>query len=127
MVVIPKGAVIEVTCQANTGPLECKTLVLFEPLSEFELPYGLELSETLLGADKSRLSRLYVKVCNTINHDICLKRRTVLGHLGLVKLVTTLEVKLKENNKLNDSPGDTENIIGYKEDEVEAKVTNSEP
>ena len=43
MVVIPKGAVIVVTCRANTGSLECKTPVLFEPLSKFELPYGLEL------------------------------------------------------------------------------------
>ena len=127
MVVIPKGAVIEVTCCANTGPLEHKTPILFEPLSEFELPYGLELSETLLCADKSSSSRLNVKVCNTTNHDIHLKGRTVLGHLQLVKSVTPLEVKLKENNSLNDSPSDTENVTGYKVDEVEANVSNSEP
>ena len=114
MVVIPKEAVIEVTCHANTGPLERKTPVLFEPLSEFELPYGLALSETLLCADKGSSSRLNVKVCNTTNHDIHLKGRTVLGHLQLVKSVTSLEVKLRENNNLNDSPSDTENVTGYK-------------
>ena len=94
-VVIPKAAVIEVTCRANTGPFERKTPVLFEPLSEFELPYGFELSETLLCADKGSSSRLNVKVCNTTNHDIHLKGRTVLGHLQLVKSVTPLEVKLR--------------------------------
>ena len=126
-VVIPKEAVIEVTCRANTGPLECRTPILFELLSEFELPYGLELSETLLCADKGSSSRLNVKVCNTTNHDICLKGRTVLGHLQLVKLVTPLEIKLKENNSSNDSPSDTENITECKVDEVEANVSNSEP
>ena len=126
-VVIPKGAVIEVTCRANTGPLERKTPVLFEPLSEFELPYGLELSETLLCADKGSSSRLNVKVCNTTNHDIHLKGRTVLGHLQLVKSVTPLEVKLKENNSLNDPPSDTETVTGSRVDEVEANVSNSQP
>ena len=126
-VLIPKGAVIEVTCRANTGPLERKTPVLSEPLSEFELPYGLELSETLLCADKRSSSRLNVKVCNTANYDIRLKGRTVLGHLQLVKSVTPLEVKLKENSSLNDSPSDTENVTGYKVDEVEANASNSEP
>ena len=126
-VVIPKVAVIEVTCRANTGPLERKTPVLFEPLSEFELPYGLELSETLLCADKGSSSGLNVKICNTTNHDICLKRGTVLGHLQLVKLVTPLEVKLKENNNSNDSPSDTENVTECKVDEVEANMSNSDP
>ena len=127
MVVIPKGAVIEVTCRASTGPLERKTPVLFEPLSEFELLYGLKFSETLVCADKGSSLRLDIKVCNTTNHDICLKGRTVLGHLQLVKSVTPLEVKLKENNSLNDSPSDTENVTGYKVDEVEANASNSEP
>ena len=126
-VVIPKGAVIEVTCHANTGPLQHKTPVLFEPLSKFELPYGLELSETLLCADKGSSSRLNVKVCNTTNHDIRLKGRTVLGHLQLVKSVTLLEVKLKENNSLNDPPSDTETVTGSRVDEVEANVSNSQP
>ena len=81
----------------------------------------------LLCADKGSSLRLNVKVCNTTNHDIRLKGRTVLGHLQLVKLVTPLEVKLKENNSLNDSPSDTENVTGYKVDEVEANVSNSEP
>ena len=117
-VVIPKGEVIEVTCRANTGRLERKTPVLFEPLSEFELTYGLGLSEKLLCADKGSSSRLNVKVCNRTNHDICLKGRTVLGHLQLVKSVTPLEVKLKENNSLNDFPSDTENVTGYKVDEI---------
>ena len=123
----PKGPVIEVTCQANVGPLERKTPVLFEPLSEFKLPYGLERSETLLCADKGSSSWLNVKACNTTNHDIHLKRRTVLGYLQLVKLVTPLEVKLKENNNSNDSPSDTENVTECKVDEVEANMSNSEP
>ena len=127
MVVIPKGAVIEVTCRANTGPLECKTPVLFKPLSEFELLYGLELSETLLCVDKGSFSRLNVKVCNTTNHSIRLKGRTVWGHLQLVNSVTPLEIKLKESNSLNNSPSDTENVTECKVDEVEANVSNSEP
>ena len=34
---------------------------------------------------------------------------------------------MKENNSLNDSPSDTGNVTGYKLDEVEANVSNSEP
>ena len=113
--------------QIQDHALERKTPVLFEPLSEFELPYGLERSETLLCADKGSSSRLNVKVCNTTNHDIRLKGRTVLGHLQLVKSVTLLEVKLKENNSLNDPPSDTETVTGSRVDEVEANVSNSQP
>ena len=81
----------------------------------------------LLCADKGSSSRLNVKVCNTTSHDIRLKGRTVLGHLQLVKLVTPLEVKLKENTSLNDPPSDTETITGSRVDEVEANVSNPQP
>ena len=42
-------------------------------------------------------------------------------------MVTSLEVNLRENNNLNNCPSDTENVTGYKVDEVEANVSNSEP
>ena len=50
-----------------------------------------------------------------------------MGHLQLVKSVTPLEVKLKENNSLNDPPSGTETITGSRVDEVEANVSNSQP
>ena len=73
------------------------------------------------------MSRLNVEVCKTTSHDVRQKGRTVLGHLQLIKSVTPLEIKLKENNSSNDSPSDTENVTECKVDEVEANVSNSEP
>ena len=50
-----------------------------------------------------------------------------MGHLQLVKSVTPLEVKLKENTSLNDPPSDTETVTGSRVDEVKANVSNPQP
>ena len=47
-VLIPKGQAARISCRVNTGPVETKIPVLFEP-NEFEnWPTGLEIPETLL-------------------------------------------------------------------------------
>lgn len=86
---------VSVPCRANTGSVERKMPVLFEPDME-QLPSGLQISDTLLSISRGTSSRINTSVSNTTCHDIILNKRTVLGRLQLVKSVTLLEVKYRD-------------------------------
>ena len=94
-VTIPRKTTVSVKCRANTGPVENRTPVLFEPNSEQSWPSGLEISEELLTIPRGSSCRIRINVSNTSNHDITLNKRTTLGTLQLVKSVTPHEVRLK--------------------------------
>ena len=95
-VTIPKGQTIKIPCRLNTGPVERRTPVLFEPEETTPWPSGLEVTETLLTVQKGKSSQVNIEVVNTTNHDITVKNRTTLGHIHLVQSITPLEVRLKE-------------------------------
>lgn len=95
-VVIPKCGAATVTCRANTRPTERKLPVLFEPSAEPAWPLGIEVPETLVTIAGGASSRINIRVKNNTEHDITLKKRTMLGKLQLVKSVTPLEVTRKE-------------------------------
>ena len=98
-VVVPKNETMVVSCSVNTGPTESRLPVLFEP--DFESPWlsGLEVPETVATLRGGTSSRIRIQVKNTTDHDITLKKKTMLGKLELVKSVTPLEVRKKENEE----------------------------
>ena len=87
--VVPKNETVVVLWPANTGPVKSRLLVLFEPDVESPWPQGLKVLETLVT----------IQVTNTTDRDITLKNRTVLGKVQLVKSVTPLEVRNRENKE----------------------------
>ena len=98
-VVVPKNETIVVSCSVSTGPTESRLPVLFEPDVESPWPSGLEVPETLVTLKGGTSSRIRIQVKNTMDHDITLKKRTMLGKLELVKSVKPLEVRKKENEE----------------------------
>ena len=98
-VLVPKNETMVVTCSVNTGPIESRFPVLFEPDVESPWPSGLEVPETLVTLRGGASSRVGIQVRNITDHDIILKNRTVLGKLELIKSVTPLEVRKREEEE----------------------------
>ena len=113
-VVIPKCGAATVTCRANTRPTERKLPVLFEPSAEPAWPLGIEVPETLVTIAGGASSRINIRVKNNTEHDITLKKRTMLGKLQLVKSVTPLEENgLEENSEHSDDSADEQGENKY--------------
>ena len=96
-VTIPKGGAMKIPCRVNTGPVENRIPVLFEPEATAPWPSGLEVAESLLMVEKGKSSKVNIEVVNNTSHDITVKSRTTLGRLSLVQSVTPLEVSLRES------------------------------
>ena len=62
--VIPKNATVVVTCSVNTGPIESRLPVLFEPDIESPWPLGLVIPETLVHLKGGASSRVGIQVEN---------------------------------------------------------------
>ena len=96
--VVPKNETMVLSYSVTTGPTESRLLVLFEP-DVAPWPSGREVPETLVTLRVGTSSRIRIQVKNTTDHDITLKKRTMLGKLELVKSVTPLEVRKRENEE----------------------------
>ena len=96
-VVIPAKRTVQVHCRANTGPVEEAMPVLFEPHELTPWPQGLAIHETVTAVKRGSTSEIKIDVINKTNHDIVLRKHTILGSLQLVKSITPVEVKLAEN------------------------------
>ncbi|CAB4023409.1 Hypothetical predicted protein [Paramuricea clavata] len=96
--VIPAKKTFKVNCRANTGPVEKTTLVLFEPDELTPCPDGLSVHETVTTVKQGSTSQVKIDVTNTTNHDIVVRKHTVLGSLQLIKSITPVEVKLAEKS-----------------------------
>ena len=55
------------------------------------------MQEAPVTLNQGKSSIVDIPVTNTTQHDIVLPSRVILGHLQLVRSVTPLEVKLKED------------------------------
>ena len=96
--VIPAKKTCKVNCLANTGPVEETTLVLFEPDELTPWPDGLSVHETVTTVKQGSTSQVKIDVTNTTNHDIVVRKHTVLESLQLIKSITPVEVKLAEKS-----------------------------
>ena len=68
--VIPKDSGINIRCRANTGPVERRVPVIFEPDEEPQWPSGLLLKQSVLSLRPGSAGRVWIHVQNTTNHDI---------------------------------------------------------
>ena len=94
--IIPTGQTVLAPCRANTGPIQRKTPVLFEPDELAQWPPGPEVHEGLTVVKEGNSTILNVTVTNDSDHDIVLPGRVTLGRLQQVRSVTPVAVKLKE-------------------------------
>ncbi|CAB4023692.1 Hypothetical predicted protein [Paramuricea clavata] len=85
--VIPAKKTFKVNCRANTGPVEETTLVLFEPDELTTWPNGLSVHQTVTTVKQGSTSQVKIDVTNTTNHDIVVRKYTVLGSLQLIKSI----------------------------------------
>ena len=100
-IVIPAKRYLKITCRGNAETCDAKTKVLFVPNESGTLPTGLELKETLFTLPKGYSFRINIEVYNSSEHAITLNGRSVLGHVELVKSVTPISVKLKNEPRLD--------------------------
>ena len=99
-VVIPKNETVVVTCPVNTGPVESRLPVMFEPDIDHESPWppGLVIPEKLVNIKGGASLRVGIQMENNTEHDVILKNRTVVGKLHLVKSMTPLEVRKRADD-----------------------------
>ena len=112
---------MKISCRVNTGPLEQKVPVLFEPSELEQWPAGLEVPEMLLSLKQGNNSMVHVKVFNSTYHDIVLCNRTEIGRLQLVRSVYPIEVKPADSNEADsqDQEEDVTSGESRKSEEVE--------
>ena len=110
--VIPKGQTVNVTCHANTGPVERRSPVLFELDEQLNWSSGLTVHESLTTVQRGKSSSIDIPVSNTTGHDIILPKHLVLGRLQLVHSAAPLEVHLNNGSAedQNDSPVENSEI-----------------
>ena len=67
-VTIPKGEAMKIPCRVNTGPVEKRIPVLFEPEATAPWPSGLEVAESWLIVERGKSSKVTIEVVNTTSH-----------------------------------------------------------
>lgn len=83
----PAGQTVRPPCRAKTGPIHCKTPVIFKLDELATWPSGLEVHETITTVKEGGAAILYINVTNNTNHDIvlpgvaCVRKRD--GGMGL--------------------------------------------
>ena len=114
---LPAGKNGTLKCYANTGPIDSRRPVIFEPDPQPCWPDGLEVSESILSLRKGGSCHVSIPVSNTTSQDIYLPPRTNLGSLQLVSSITPLDVQLVktpdivDEKPLNDKPERAEPTI----------------
>ena len=93
---VPSGHIVKVPCRVNTGLIDKKTPVMFEPDVESGFPPGPEVHESFLTLKKGNCSRINLQIVNKSNHDIILKNRSLLGSLHQIRSVTPVDLKFRE-------------------------------
>ena len=71
---------------------------MFEPGELTPWPDGLSVHETVTTVKQGSTSQVKIYVTNTTNHDIVVRKHTVLGSLQLIRSITPVEVKLAEKS-----------------------------
>ena len=112
-ILIPSGKSVKISCRANTGRLDKRTTVIFEPDEKAPWPDGLSIPETVLCVKPGKSCTVSVEVTYMSKSDISLQGRTVPGRLEPVRYVTPLEVKLvqKEERSQSDAEGTEEHMV----------------
>ena len=62
-----------------------------------------DINETLLTAKQGKTDFIEVHVNNPSNHEVTIQRRTLLGRLQLVRSITAIPVKMREEKPAKSS------------------------
>ena len=92
-IVLPKNATTQVPYGANTGFIEGKTPVMFEPRIVPLQPQGLHVAEAVLTLKNGSTQTFNLQVVNATDHDIVLPGRSLLGSLEQIRSVTPVDEK----------------------------------
>lgn len=115
--VVAKGASTVLKCFVHTGVNRLNQLAIFVPNLENSLAECLDIKETLITVLKGSCCSISIPIQNTTNHDIVIKRSTIVGQLFTVQSVITLPYQANGSGNLFQA-SDVET------DSVEAEVNN---
>ena len=124
--IIPKNKTVNVACRADMGHRDRNLPMMFEPYPESLIPFGLEITESILVAKKDSSHVLKLQVANKTDHNILLLARTALGSLELVRSITPMSMNFGDSQSTN--PGSTatkchnENVADVKTCQVTEEV-----
>ena len=90
-IVIPQQSSIGVRCRTRAGPLDDKITGLFQPDVEQQWPEGLQVEESVVSLIPGTYCPVIIRVRNTTNRDIVLRRRSLLGQIQLVHSIYPVE------------------------------------
>lgn len=93
---VTSGQTVRIQCRANTRAIHRRTLVLFEPDEVGQWSSGLTVLQSLTTVKEGDATILPVMVTNNTKHNVNLPGRVVLERLQLVRSVTPVELKFKE-------------------------------
>ena len=101
--VLPKQSV-KLRCFANTGFVEHRLPVLFEPSLLNDLPDGLAVHDSVLNVPKGTSCHVTIVVTNTSDQPIILSPKTTMGSLQLLTSITLLPVKFQPSPTPDNAP-----------------------
>ena len=93
-ITIPPRKNLIIKCYANTGHVDCRQPVMFEPDPEGCWPEGLEVSESILSIPRGSSCHINIPVANTSDYEIYVHPKTIIGSLQLISSITPLDGKL---------------------------------
>ena len=123
---VPSGHTVKVPCGVNTGLIDEKTPVMFEPDVESGFPPGLEVLESLLTLKNGNCSRINLQIVNKGNHDIILKNRSLLGSLHQIRSVTPVDLKFREFDRPDEDYEDNQVKENSESPTVDCQVKDSD-
>ena len=111
-IVIPADKLFQVHCKVDVGYTEEVRPMMFNSSSE-QTPEGLQCADTVVYLRKGIKNYFKIVLVNNSNHDIFLKKNTVLDYLDYVSSVIPLEVKNVEipSNKVPEKDAVSANNI----------------
>ena len=115
--VVAKGASTVLKGFVHTGVNQSKQLAIFVPNLENSLAECIDIKETLITVPKGSCCSISIPIQNITDHDVVIKRGTILGQLFTVQSVITLPYQANQSENLFQTPN-------MKVDTKEAEVLN---
>ena len=94
------GRIVQVACKTNVGCLTSPQPMIFQQ-GEVELPEGLECMDSVIMLKPGAKNDFQIPISNTSNHDIILKKNTIIGRAEYINSIIPLPVKFNPNNSVS--------------------------
>ena len=90
--IISPGRIVQVACKTNVGCLTSPQAMVFQQ-GEVELPEGLECADSVIMLKPRAKNYFQIPVSNSSNHDIVLKKNTIVGRAEYINSIISLPLK----------------------------------